>query len=189
MTDKNFDDTELEDIMKEIEELEGADNASLSADESESSDPVATASEADIEDIIEQELEELNQIENVASVDEEDTEVLGEMIEEALSEEGPKSQILQNDINSKIESVVESPGENHKENVVPLKEKTMSDSNTGSPCQMSLNVSGEMNINLDFAISGQKVELVISEEKGLEIILNDGARFTLPVDHTGKKVA
>lgn len=189
MTDKNFDDSELEDIMREIEELENADDNfdEISAEESEESedsiDTAASANDAEMEDIIEQELEELNQIDEVAEAKEEDPDSLGDMIDDVLNSEEEEKQDLQAQIDSDVSSV-------EPENVVSLnKGDAPMENKSTSPCEMNLKVSGDLNINLDFSLSGQKVQLIVSEENGLEIVMDGGAKFSLPVNLADKKAA
>ena len=61
----------------------------------------------------------------------------------------------------------------------------MSDKSAG-PCEMNLQVAGDLKINLDFTVSGQKVKLLVSDENGLEIVLDGGAKFSIPVGEAKK---
>lgn len=219
MSDSNFDDTELEDIMKEIEELEGStveveEGAADTPDAKEAELPEETqeviedsktdSGEQDLEDMIEAELQELNSIESVATTEDEspveestsETGVLGEMIEDVLSDTSindssessePVKTSLQTEIDEEVNKI--------KNNVVSIAdekpvegqgERNMNDGKA-TPCEMNLKVSGDMKLNLDFVISGQKVDLFISEENGLEIVLENGARFSVPTQ--SKKAA
>ena len=69
------------------------------------------------------------------------------------------------------------------QNVVPLKKTASSSENT---TKLDFSVSGDMNLELAFHIAGQTVNLHLDENEGFVIELAHGARFTIPLDVSGK---
>ena len=66
------------------------------------------------------------------------------------------------------------------ENEDSNEESVMTHTNKPSKTAMSFSVEGDMKLDLSFLIGGNEVQLHVTEE-GLEIELEGGAKFTLPV--------
>lgn len=67
------------------------------------------------------------------------------------------------------------------------KSSEVSSINSGhSPASMSFKVQGDLNLELKFEIGGKVVSLDVSE-KGLQIEMDGGMTFSIPLDKTNKK--
>lgn len=207
--EKGFNDDELADIMNEIESLEKefshddvenktetVETHSASTEhgpeveaevgEPQASEPTqqAASEEEEIHDVGEQ---------PVAQVEEEMNEVLGELSKMPVEDIVPEKR--------ESDSVhSESAHSEHEDNIHHLKEASSVASShesanhgiqKGSHTAMSFHVEGEMKFELSFHIAGKFVGLTVTEE-GLEIGLDGGAKFTIPVEenaHSHKKAS
>lgn len=94
-----------------------------------------------------------------------------------------------------LSQLVEKPVEevvlktNHSEKVVPMKKPDHTPS-SHQHSSLSFKVEGQMSLNLSFEVNGQTVCLDISEA-GLQIQMESGATFSLPMTQSGsaKKAA
>ena len=78
---------------------------------------------------------------------------------------------------------------NHEEKVVPMKRVDHAPQ-AHQHSTLSFKVEGQMTLSLAFEVNGQSVSLEISDA-GLQIQMESGASFNLPMSHTGaaKKAA
>jgi hypothetical protein len=210
--EKGFNDDELADIMSEIESLEQefTDDQpeqveASSQEEVEQTDSVEEQPEQEEvvsqqeheqeepqveehqEEVVAQQEEPEHRPEPVVAkeehqdeIDEEMNEVLGELSEMPVEDVVPQHKVQSYDDNI------------HHMKQEPVKEKESWSASHGQPAQtsMSFRVEGEMKLDLNFSISGQDVNLQVTDH-GFEIELAGGAKFTLPLgsQHQGKKVA
>lgn len=165
--DQGFNESELADIMKEIEGLE----QDFKSDPESSMTDVSNLSEAES---LQAELSK----------------------EDSFAEQKHfKETSLQQDIDSEISSAIESADsvetadsvslEGDEDNVVSLsKEREMRKSSLSAaegPMQMSFDVSGSMNLKMTFTVNGKTIDLIVDGSDGLSIALPGGVKFSVPV--------
>ena len=97
------------------------------------------------------------------------------------------AEVLGNLSEMPVEDIVPTAVNNdeHEENVHHIKERETVSHKQQQPkghTAMSFHVEGDMKFELSFHISGKFVGLTVTEE-GLEIGLDGGAKFTIPVEH------
>lgn len=166
--ERGFNDDELADIMSEIESLEQdfneEDAASSSSDSSD-----AALDEGPVAEVVESSA--------------------GESGEEIENKPLPK--LSANDA-SEVEVPEESQSVAQAEapmaSVTPLVAQEASKQSAATHSSMDFHVSGELALNLGFNVSGQQIKLQVNAE-GLEIQLESGAKFTIPVEGKAHKNA
>lgn len=181
--EKGFNDDELADIMNEIESLEKEFSDEV---QNVAADPVMEAEE---EVVAEPQREEV-----VAEPQHEEV-VAGPQHEEVVA--GPQH-VTEQEVETvaqvtelPVDEVVEKHEPQDDENVHHFKKAA----NKVAPASfghssMSFNVEGNMKLDLAFNISGKNVSLNITEE-GFELTLDNGMKFSIPLDHedSNKKAA
>jgi len=199
--EKGFNDDELADIMNEIESLEKefahddkaeeAENVEMKS--TEETEFIETPSVNEVEEVVEPhaEAEEVVDMEEVHAAHEHDAPV---HTEEPVKEMAPiqevkeeMAEVLGNLSEMPVEDIVPTAVNNdeHEENVHHIKERETVSHKQQQPkghTAMSFHVEGDMKFELSFHISGKFVGLTVTEE-GLEIGLDGGAKFTIPVEH------
>ncbi|MEX0798745.1 MAG: hypothetical protein WD025_04845 [Bacteriovoracaceae bacterium] len=200
--EKGFNDDELADIMDEIESLEKefSDDGDKKQTETVETQPVADHQEEDEA----QKQDDQPHLKEAASsapshehkkqdhVDDKMEDVLDELAHMPIEDVAPVSKVhSQNDSNvdskvdAKVDAKVESDDEERDENIHHLQERSTVSENTHAKNEtaMSFHVEGDMKFELSFHISGKFVGLTVTEE-GLEIGLDGGAKFTVPLERS-----
>jgi hypothetical protein len=72
--------------------------------------------------------------------------------------------------------------------ILPMSAKSKSASSVPAPASMSFKVSGDINLELQFDIGGKVVSLNVTES-GLNIEMEDGMSFKVPLSNTAHKKA
>lgn len=164
--EKGFNDQELADIMNEIENLE-KEFAEETPAQHEA--PVAE-DEAETEEF--EAFHEEAQKEAVEEIDHTEPAVLRQLVEKP------------------IEKVVPEAAPHHDKVVHMAKPVEKVAPAAPAPVSLNFQVSGQMQLHLGFEVNGQALSLSVSEA-GLEIEMDSGAKFTLPLASAkaSKKVA
>lgn len=160
--EKGFNDDELADIMNEIEALE----KEFTHDDEESTETVEAKVEEHHEPVHH---EEVAHHEEPVAEHIEEKEVLSELSKMPVEEVVPKAK--HHEVDENIHHIHE-----------PVHHQQKSSAHTA----MSFHVEGDMKFDLSFHISGKYVGLTVTEH-GLEIGLDGGVKFTVPVQE-GHKV-
>ncbi len=196
--EKGFNDDELADIMNEIESLEKEfahddkveeiENVEMHAVKEEHvEEPVSKNTPVDFEDEVESETIHASQeVEPVAQAKEEPVMMKPEMVsEDDFSVEDEMKEVLGELSEMSVEDVVPTKSfQSDEDNIHHIKErKPVSKQNSKANTAMSFHVEGDMKFELSFHIAGKFVGLTVTEE-GLEIGLDGGAKFTVPVEHS-----
>ena len=183
--DKGFNDDELADIMNEIESLEQEFTDEVEAKK----EPVQAQNEPSVQNMDnvedhQNDVEESDQ--NVETVvakqhQEEDSE---SEIDEAFQNSPEPSVAVLKDVAKKPVEEVTSIHHAHDD------QSSFHTSNSSAQTSMSFKVEGDMKLDLAFNISGSEVQLSVNEH-GLEIGLEGGAKFSVPLSktHHHKKAA
>lgn len=178
--EKGFNDDELADIMNEIESLEKEFSADMQEKtEQDQTETIESKDEkSDFEEEFKMEKEAPSAHDHTESeiTDEEVHEVLGELSKMDAEEVTPTSikhedktfHSEESNVRHLTEAKTHHEDHDHKE------------SHQGAHTSMSFHVEGDMKFDLSFHIGGQFVGLTVTEE-GLEIGLEGGAKFTVPV--------
>lgn len=191
----SFNESELEDIMSEIESLESEfGEAPLEEAATEAIEDVSLTSE-----VVSPSAKSVPDV----SVEDELSDALGigttptPVVALEITHEDISKTSLQKAIDNEVDSLLES----HKaeelpvsSNVVPISEpvapvtvtehqsiKTEKEIVMKGDNQVTLKVAGEMSLDLMFDISGEKVHLYVKESEGLCIELGSGAKFVVPI--------
>lgn len=214
--DQGFNDSELADIMSEIENLEKefVDETPTAKDEELKIDVVEVSTKkTDLQAEIDNEMESLLQgnpkVEEVAApavqaIKVEDTKLnpLEEAIEAIEHEKAEEDVFLtastpEVEAVKEVEPVIEEPivtpvaEEKVMDNVVALKntkvETEEAKAPTANQTQLDFSVAGQMNLKLNFTVGGQTIGLHVSEAEGLVIEMMGGARFILSMGELAAK--
>ncbi|MBC76465.1 MAG: hypothetical protein CME64_10665 [Halobacteriovoraceae bacterium] len=200
--EKGFNDDELADIMNEIESLE---KEFAHDDKAEEAETVEMQAPEETENVETQVAEEVESIEPHAEQQEVQEPVAEEVVAEEVSaaheEEEPLKEMapiqeVKEEMQEVLGELSDMPVEDivptavdhaeHDENVHHIKERETVSHNHQNQAKghtaMSFHVEGDMKFELSFHISGKFVGLTVTEE-GLEIGLDGGAKFTIPVEH------
>ncbi|MCK5073136.1 MAG: hypothetical protein KAQ98_06885 [Bacteriovoracaceae bacterium] len=188
-TDQNFNDSELEDIMSEIESLEKEFVEDGSEEHSEDL-------KVDSSEITENELQ--------ADVDQEMQEGAKETLredvqfEEVQFEEVQEPTVEKSDpeatevfVDDPVQEIQEEPTSTVVDNVVPIQKEQQKATHSvqsvshDAQTEMNFSVSGQMNLKLNFTVGGQEIHLVVNEQEGFAIELGHGIRFSVPLDSAG----
>ncbi|MCO4754707.1 MAG: hypothetical protein KC478_09490 [Bacteriovoracaceae bacterium] len=193
--EKGFNDDELADIMNEIESLEKEFAHDDKVEKTETvetqavndehvEEPKAHETPVDFED---------DSVETIhASHDEVETvketpvaKEIETVTEDDFSVEEDMNEVLGELSEMPVEDIVPTQSKHSEEdNIHHLKERTpVSNNNSKANTAMSFHVEGDMKFELSFHIAGKFVGLTVTEE-GLEIGLDGGAKFTVPVEHS-----
>ena len=165
--DRGFNDDELADIMNEIESLE-----------QEFTEEVHAKKEPEVE-----ETEASQDVEETEEVVEEPQENVETIVAEQHEEPHHQNVAVLEEVSKKpVEEVVQpvkahddwKPSADHKHDHV-----------SGAQTSMNFKVEGDMKLDLVFNISGHEVQLAVNEN-GLEIGLEGGAKFSVPLVKTLK---
>jgi hypothetical protein len=213
MSDLNFNENELLDIMAEIESLES--NAAAPVKHSSVAEDLA-ALEAEVQNEMHKNeqstlLEQAQNIIDVATISEKkDAEILEVNLgkELGLNNQSLNKVItndleiaLQNEIDQQLSNIM---GSSKTDPVLSIKqgpnnlinnpktntnEEKMNNS-LSKKSSLELNVAGDMNLDLVFNVAGNKVQLYIDAQNGLTIELPGGAKFCIPIEeNVHKKVS
>ncbi len=158
--EKGFNDSELADIMSEIETLErdlddDGEVEATSAPEEESSEE-------------EEEVVEVKAEQSEEDTDDSIVDNLKEMPVEAVAGK---------------EEIVDNKVDNNVENIVAV------DKVSSAATKLDFSVEGDMTLHLRFHVAGQSIDLDVNGEEGLVIQLGNGAKFCVPVDSEIKKAS
>lgn len=153
MTDeeRGFDDAELEEIMDEIESLEGQ----VGPEDESPKDDLEAAIDDNDDDSHEEEVCE----------GEEDSNII------AKAPEAKKVPIKEQNA-----QIVDFPAAHHK-------------NQSSGKNKMALQISGDLEVELDFHVSGEVVNLSFDGAEGLVISLSSGAQFKVPLKTQAKSKA
>ena len=88
-----------------------------------------------------------------------------------------------------VSAVVPLPSAEEKVSSPSAQSRSVRPGSDGGPMTMGLNISGQMELCLSFDSSGRKVKITIVDDKGLEIEVEGGAKFSLPLGGSQEKVA
>lgn len=191
-TEKVFNDSELEDIMSEIENLEQDLN-----EFSEDDQNVEEAPEAKREDYVEKQ-EEIRV--GAGEIDDQLTDALGiKENKKAKKEELRVDKVpvgktkMQTEIDSEVEELlvhknsknnlpkekekIEMKKDLEKENVVPITEFKM----PASDSQMNIEVSGQMQFRFNFKVNNQSVQIYLQQGNFI-IEMPGGIKFSVPTE-------
>lgn len=162
--EKGFNDQELADIMNEIENLE--------KEFAEETPAQHSAPEAHDE------------------APAEDFEAFHEEAQEAEEIDHTEPAVLRQLVEKPIEKVVPHAAPHHDKVVHMAKPVEKVSLQAAAPVSLNFQVSGQMQLHLGFEVNGQALSLSVSEA-GLEIEMDSGAKFTLPLApaKASKKVA
>jgi hypothetical protein len=186
-----FNESELEDIMAEIESLESDFEESVEPS-TPHSDPIATI-ESSLENVVFHKPEEL-----VFDSSKADKTDLQRVIDQELEAIAPLSNVEK--VEEKVEvkvKAIEPTASPENESVIAF-EKTSNIAPTHVSAPMSFQASGNMNLNLNFKLGEEDATLFIDEVRGLvvsfkgvEVTLNElngctvtmenGINFTIPL--------
>lgn len=168
-----FNDAELEDIMSEIESLEG-DYEEGSAEHTPEEDLSQALG-------IVEETEEASEPEGSVSEEPQIAE------EEVVAESEPEVSV-EDPVENVTTSQTHESQQQPQAEVVPInsahKPKTKVAATSpvdATQTSMDFQVSGQMNLKLNFAVGGNNVTLSISEGSGLVIEMGGGIKFTVPI--------
>lgn len=192
MAETELSDNELDDIVEqELNELNKIEEIASSEDAQEASEEDEELGSM-IEDVLSCSSTEDNVTKLQQDIDNEVQELLNDAgvndIPDTLAEERPVEEeaieTTASEDNPEETSVDEAP----MAEVIPMSQNSNPSS---APCKMDLSIDGTMNVNLHFNVSGQIVSLRVSEENGLEIGMDGGAKFTIPLNNadSAKKAA
>jgi hypothetical protein len=201
-----FDDSELEDIMSEIESLESDFEEDESGVVSESSEePVSESPEGhEMESKDEHETvndpvlsedgdDTLSEIENALEEPdriEEELKAKGEEIFPDVDNSSLAVNSLEDSKKSDLQMVIDQEMGEAVKNSSPEPEVNISSKNPTVPhSEMSFSVEGDMTLKLNFSVGGEQISLHIDEETGFVIELSSGAKFTLPIESSLKKAS
>lgn len=215
--DQGFNDTELADIMSEIENLEKEfvdETPTAKVEELKMDVSEVSTKKTDLQAEIDNEMENLlqgNHVEEVviqtpAPVKAEETKLnpLEEAIEAIEHEKAEEDVFLTaatttaevevvNEVTPIIEEPVVTPVAEEKvmDNVVALKNTKVETQEVKTApvnqTQLDFSVAGQMNLKLNFTVGGQTIGLHVSEADGLVIEMMGGARFILPMGEIAAK--
>lgn len=211
--EKGFNDDELADIMNEIESLEKEfsedsgkeSSASMSEDAGQQEDDASHAEEfvQEADSASDEQVDEHAVLEQLADMP----------VEKSVSPASADDQELDGDDNATNMQEIHDPWEATTHSVGESKEKDAYDevahsknvhsisngrqdrtpSQSSSPgarpagkTAMSFHVEGEMSFELSFHIGGKFVGLTVTED-GLEIGLDGGVKFSVPIEEVGAK--
>ena len=197
--EKGFNDDELADIMNEIESLEKefSHDEEIETVETHSAEHEVTAAAA-TDDQHEPQAHQPEHEETMAAHEEEEARTVEESVAHSEPVSSPVGKEVQDEMgevlgdlaNMPVEDVAPSAVHDHghceEENVHHLKHTASQNQERKAPVSgghtaMSFHVEGEMKFELSFHIGGKFVGLTVTEE-GLEIGLDGGAKFTVPIE-------
>lgn len=205
-TEQGFNESELQDIMSEIENLE---EEFSSGDKAESLDDlkidqssenqlqksidseVDSFMEKELESSLADELEELNSLPEVVS---EEEPVVEEEIAPIIEESAPmaeESATVIEEPTPVVEEVVDQSVQ-APSNITPINNMTSGETPDGFGFKMNFMI-GDAHVHMDFkdglvlTVSG--VEVVINEQAGCSVELPGGIKFSVPLDGSEKKKA
>lgn len=215
--EKGFNDDELADIMNEIESLEKefteeveAKKEETEASTAEVSEPVAETAqeeavvepvqeevvaqtapepEEDFEEEIEDSKPVLNEDPLAAPMEAEANEEEAAPVMEAAPVLEAEKEVLHEVVNKPVEEVVHlsaapAPASTPAPAAMPTAQATGNPAHTS----MSFNVEGDMRLSLSFNISGKLVQLSVNDD-GLELEMDGGMKFSVPLEHGNKNAA
>ena len=108
-----------------------------------------------------------------------------EVHEESLKIEN--DDVSKTDLQRKIDGEVINIMEHEKEPPVEEKKPVSHHVSSDAPhSQVDFNVSGNLNLQLNFSVGDKKIHLYISEDNGLNIEMPGGVRFSVPLDDVKK---
>ena len=174
----NFDDSELEDIMREMEALEKQGRSSWEkkgVKENDKQDPSSR-----IEEIVGRDLEEFS-------------EEMGDF-QDMRGPGGGQEEDEENKEENKDKRAQADHGVSKADGgpLIGMEKKEgpcLPPSSNNTPSQMSFNISGDMEVELSFYSHGHQVKMTARAGQGLEIEMGNGARFFFPFEGQLKKVA
>lgn len=180
--DQGFNDSELADIMQEIESLEaqgiesdeidekmleddGDENAISEDDENEILTSL-DAVENTVEEIdkIDAEMEAFDKLEELEDQEELETQA------ELEVEQEPEPEIQEEKVTMK-NPIINKPNNN-----------SSTEHNAGAQSKMHFDIEGQMSMSLGFTISGKTINIVVDADNGLELFLPGGMKFSIPVE-------
>lgn len=177
--EKGFNDDELADIMNEIESLEQE----------------FTNSEAQVEnndmttDTNKEPLGDAKKVSSDHSHQDEHHKVLDDLAHMHVEQVVPEKHSPAYDDNIHHMKQQDAPKEKTWSSTVQETHKPQEKHESLGHSSMSFNVEGDMKVDLNFCVGGQFIHLHVSDH-GLEIELDGGAKFSLPLsDVREKKVA
>lgn len=182
--EQNFNDSELQDIMNEIESLE---KEFIEQEASEESSAEVKMDNVQAEEVHEPQGSEVE--EPVAQ--EQQQQEQEEVAEEAMAEMDDADESAEmEDFSNELDEI--------EDNIVAMEQPTQPASvPTG---EMSFSGHGQMDFNMNFSLGGQDAQLVVEEgklkvmvagvelylsEKGCEVEMNGGVHFSIPFDESG----
>lgn len=181
--DKGFNDDELADIMNEIENLEQEFTEEVESKQ----EPVFEVQEHVEEqpEVVEEPEQNVETV--VAEQQDDDSAEIDEAFAEEEIHEQPQAQAPEPSV-AILKEVTQKPVQE-----VVATEKAHDDwkpsgvhSSSGAQTSMSFKVEGDMKLDLVFNISGKEVQLAVNEN-GLEIGLEGGAKFSVPLVESHQK--
>ncbi len=186
----------VEDFDENVEDSE--DNVeTITAEQNEPEMEDFTDSEEEVAEVVHAKAEPVEQaepVEHVEHVEHVEPAVAVAPVEEFSPEEESVAshqethhEVLEQVAAKPVEEVVQ-PVQSHDDHVHQLKPQTDHSFHeaTGAQTSMSFRVEGDMKLDLAFNISGKEVHLSVNEH-GLEIGLEGGAKFSVPLHTTFKK--
>ena len=182
--EKGFNDDELADIMNEIESLEKE-----FAQEDESVETEIVETQAVAEDELECVDDAHEEVEEVHAMQHQEEPVAEQMVDEEMHEHemsevlGELSKMPVDDITPSAKHEPQASLESEEHNIHHIQKAPTSKDRGATKTAMSFHVEGDMRFELSFHIAGKFVGLTVTEE-GLEIGLDGGVKFTVPVDET-----
>ena len=156
----NFDDSELEDIMREMEALEKEGRSSWEKRGGKESDKKAPSSQ--LEDVVGRDLDEFSE-----EMDD---------FQDIEGEQGPQES---------SPSPNKAVGARTNDGVLGADRGPFNN----TPSQMSFNITGDMEVQLSFHSHGHQVKMTVRGGQGLEIEMGSGAKFFFPFENEPKKAA
>ena len=202
--DQGFNEEELEDIMNEIESLESdsvndteAPSATIDTDmsapdevASDALEPVGEEFDAALEPVDEGLSETIAQdeksVHEEVSVEEEiPVEKVAEVVELRKTQEVPEA--TKAEISHGLEG--QPTQETSPKSVNASSLATTVGNEEGAKTQMDFNVSGNLNLKLNFKVGQNTVSLEVDQKVGLVIEMENGVKFTVPFSCVDKKAA
>ncbi len=181
--DKGFNESELEDIMSEIESLEkdfGDDIGDTVLKVVEEAIAEEVVAEVIIEEVIEESAAE-EELEAIVDSEFTTPEEMSSPEELTIAPEEVDPSSIQSAVEADVALALIDKGSEVDEKVIEIKHEATNISENSHETKMDFSVAGQMNLKLNFWVNGQSIQLHVSEEEGFVIEMDGGAKFSLPV--------
>ena len=154
--DKGFNDSELEDIMNEIEELEKD-----FAEESKK--------------------KQVDELSEALGIEEEVVDMSDLRVEDVEIGKTELQQVIDDEVESIIREEIDNSAQEEIMDAIEDKIISFEENRPSHESSMDFSVAGQMELKLNFNVGGQLVHIYLNEKEGLTIEMDGGAKFTIPM--------